>query len=98
MMIFRTGPSGACTTGRCAVRCAAAGAVRAAAMAVMLSQVPSLANLLSLNDVQWAGTRTDAVPFNSIQVQDSQQEIGCPLHIVREHDVPVPLERTVNSA
>jgi hypothetical protein len=36
--------------------------------------------------------------MNVVQIEDTQQHIRVPLHVIREHNVTIPLEVTIDSA
>src|SRR5438874_12863357 len=103
-----TGPSGRSTFGRVAPRfCAAAGAAMKAAKAAM--RTTRAANTAALSNIrfieispasnksrQTPGAVTETIPVDAIQIEDAQQHVGTPLHVVGKDNVTIPFERSID--
>ena len=53
---------------------------------------------LASNQGHRAGAFADAVPLNVVHVQNAQEQVGAALGVVREHEVAIPRERSVDPA
>jgi hypothetical protein len=46
---------------------------------------------------QTSGAVPDVVEMNVVQIEDAEQHIRVPLHVIGENNMPVPFEFTVDS-
>src|SRR5215831_9781921 len=102
-MTCLTAPRGRSTTGRpCALRFCAATGNNTVVTIVMTAAVIAKLDLIGKISLGQAGQTSGAVPnvveMNVVQIEDAEQHVRVPLHVIGEDNVPVPFEFTVNSA
>src|SRR5215471_3146899 len=96
-MTCLTAPRGRSTIGRpCALRfCAATGntavtTVMTAAVIAAFANLDLIGRVSSGQAGQTSGAVPDVVEMNVVQIEDAEQHIRVPLHVIGENNMPVP--------